>query len=301
MTEGIVDWPEELVSSIIDNRCIMFIGAGVSNSIKFKKGERIPTWHLFLKIALEKLKSESANKVKKLIEMEQYLDALEIIKNIMDPAEYTKLLKDNYTCLINNIQYPGALSVIFNLNLPVIISTNFDTTYEDYCISNTVNKAYSIFNYDKTKEIVETLKSSESLIIKAHGSIREPDHIIFTKSEYYEFMRNRPEFFEILKALFMTRTVLFVGYSLNDPDINILLNSVNSIGLMSYSKPHYILLAETERDDYKLNHWKNNFNVRPVFYEKGKNSSYENFVPALVRLHAQVMSKIDFQRGPTPL
>lgn len=290
--DGMTTWPDGLIEELADGRCIVFIGSGVSNSVKFNDDKRIPTWRDFLEKCLVQIHGRDKEQAKQLIEIDKYLDALQIIKDRMDPKDYKRILKNYFTVHIRNISDHGALKPIFNLNLPVIVSTNFDTTYEDYCVQQTTNQSYNVVSYDKTSEIIGALKSSEGLILKAHGTIKEADNLIFTKNEYYKFMRNCPAFFTILKSLFLTRTILFIGYSLNDPDINILLNRVNGTDLICPSAPHYILLNETDSDKYKLKHWKNNFNILPVFYKKGSEEApFENFVPVLDELHSKVLNE----------
>ena len=60
--------------------------------------------------------------------------------------------------------------------------------------------------------------------------------LIFTAKQYYQAQEKYPEFYHLMTALFLTHTVVFLGYSINDPDINLLLLFLHNTANTSY--PH---------------------------------------------------------------
>jgi hypothetical protein len=55
-------------------------------------------------------------------------------------------------------------------------------------------------------------------IVKMHGDLRHEEHIILTQQDYKDFLERYPVIATHLSAMLITRTPLFIGYSLTDPD-----------------------------------------------------------------------------------
>jgi len=135
------------------------------------------------------------------------------------------------------------------------------------------------------------LKSPENLIVKAHGSIDDTEKIIFTSKQYYESREKFPEFYDLLYALFMTHTVVFFGYGLNDPDINLLLQFLHNTA--SSSCPHYIAKANGTPQQL-IKHWKETYNVNIIEYGED-NTKFEE---AMLELRDLVIEFRDKRQMP---
>lgn len=62
-------------------------------------------------------------------------------------------------------------------------------------------------------------------ILKAHGDLEAPESLVFTAADYRRIIHSNPAFQAILSSILLTHAVLFVGYSLNDPNFRLLLDS----------------------------------------------------------------------------
>src|SRR6185436_9518088 len=60
-------------------------------------------------------------------------------------------------------------------------------------------------------------------VLKAHGDIDEPDTIVLSTKSYRELIHANPAFNAIMSAILLNFSILFVGYSLNDPDFRLLI------------------------------------------------------------------------------
>ncbi|MCL8034387.1 SIR2 family protein, partial [Pseudomonas aeruginosa] len=67
----------------------------------------------------------------------------------------------------------------------------------------------------------------EPLIIKIHGSVDSTDKLIFTRKDYSEARTKYRNFYQIIEALSLTHTFIFIGCGTNDPDIRLLLEDFN--------------------------------------------------------------------------
>ncbi|MBJ7570386.1 SIR2 family protein [Bacillus halotolerans] len=252
------EWPDNLVTELAHKRCVIFLGAGISATAKNKDGNSPLTWGRFISEIKSISRGNSLKYIDEMIAQQNYLPALQAIYDDTDPGRYSSFLKDKF-------QRPGFLpspvhEAIKELNSKIVVTTNFDKIYDGLCSEH----GYIIANYnDPIGKMVSTIKSPENLVIKAHGTIDDIDNLVFTEKQYYDAKARYPEFYQILNALFLTHTVVFLGYSLNDPDINLLLETAsNSI---SKSSPHYVVIEEGAQTE-KLKYWQDCYNIYALEY-----------------------------------
>jgi hypothetical protein len=270
-------WPENLIEEIASRRAIIFLGSGVSASSVNKKGESPLDWKSFLlkSITMMRRDSESCVYAEELIDKMRYLDALQVIWDCSDPGAFAKFLRDEF---ISKDYVPNEIhKAIKDIDSKIVITTNFDKIYDSICREYT----YEIIEYSKVKNIACVLKTPQSLIIKAHGELTDPSSIIFTSKQFFDAQLNYPGFYQILKALFITNTILFLGYSLSDPDINLVLQEIKNTA--NVSAPHYILL-KSGNPKYELDRMMSSYNVACLEY--GPN--YSDMEESILNLADQV-------------
>jgi hypothetical protein len=88
--------------------------------------------------------------------------------------------------------------------------------------------------------------------------------MVFTKSEYHAAKRDYPQFYSLLKAIFLTHTSIFVGCSLDDPDVLLVLEVVRVTA--TSQRPHYALVRAGEHSCYAIRDWQDAFNIRALEY-----------------------------------
>ena len=256
-----INWPKTLVTEIVQRRCIFFLGAGVAASSTNLAGGHPKEWKGFLTEA-SALVILPANRaiVTELISQNKLLLALQAISNDADPADYQNLLNQNF----NDPTFePSKLhQVIFDLDSRLVITTNFDKIYEKLCLRAST-EGFKVIPYYSTS-FGDELRSDTRLIIKAHGSIDELQKMIFTKSQYHTAKEMHSSFYSILKGLLLTNTCIFVGCSLDDPDVLLLLEDVKITA--SPNRPHYALLREGSHNHYAKHDLLSCYNVKALEY-----------------------------------
>lgn len=92
-------------------------------------------------------------------------------------------------------------------------------------------------------------------VVKMHGDLRHEEHIIVTADDYQSYLSQYPVIATHLSALLITRTALFIGYSLTDPDFQNIRTVVRS-RLGRFERMSYVLAfdagageIETRLDD----------------------------------------------------
>lgn len=275
-----IEWPAALVNEIARGRAVLFLGAGVSASAKDRNGNRPPDWPQFLEKACELIKdADRRNKIKTLLAERKYLVALQAIKDTADDADYHVFLDRHF----NSPQYePSDLHKVINdLDVRLVITTNFDKIYERYCFSFTGSgHAFKTITYTGTS-LGDELRSDTRLIIKAHGTIDNIGDMIFTKAQYHKAKRDFSHFYDVLKAVFLTNTIIFLGCGLEDPDIMLLLEDVRIAGRQN--KPHYALVKKGA-DEFFIRDWRSTYNIQVLEYEP----NHEALIPELRNLLDQV-------------
>ncbi|WP_448218393.1 SIR2 family protein [Endozoicomonas sp. 2B-B] len=256
-----IHWPKNLIREIAHRRVALFLGAGVSSSSTDNQDNNPKSWSAFLSEASSLIKGDRAKReVSELIKNRNYLLALQAISDESDPSDYHALLNENF----NNPGYtPSKLhEIIMKLDSNIVITTNFDKIYENYCES-TSQEGYKVVTYD-TGNLGDHLRSDQRVIIKAHGTINDFQKMIFTKSQYHKAKADYPHFYEILKAILLTKTCIFIGCGMDDPDILLMLEDVKITSSSTF--PHYALIKANSHSKFAIRDWQETYNIRALEY-----------------------------------
>jgi hypothetical protein len=256
-----IDWPASLVREIGRRRAFVFLGAGVSSSAVHSDGDSPQTWGDFMNAASELIINvDLRREVTALITQKKYLLALQAIKDNANPAEYDDLINNSF----NNPKFKASNlhELILDLDFEIVVTTNFDKIYENYC-QNTAIDGYRVLTY-KSEDLGDLLRSDNRLIIKAHGCINDARSMVFTKAQYHKAKKDHPQFYELLKAIFLTHTCIFIGCSMDDPDILLALEDVKITSSSTF--PHYAITRQGENTELAKNDWNETYNIKALEY-----------------------------------
>lgn len=109
---------------------------------------------------------------------------------------------------------------------------------------------------------------SRNYIFKAHGDIDDVDSIILTKEDYAKLYSEQSEITTTLKALFLSRTIVFMGFGLFDPDFEYIRNTISN----TYKKNqmvHYAVMPDIENEEKE--YWRKNYGIRILSYQTKEN------------------------------
>jgi hypothetical protein len=236
-----MDWDKSFVEELAARRCIIFMGAGASAGCKSLDGAKSPPdWEKLLKLLLAAL-PDGDDKIFALtkIDEKQYLEAAEVICSRISMPDFSSIIRSQF--ITPKYQASDLHKSILMLDPKVVVTTNYDDIYERYCANGDADAGYNVCRYYET-HLVNDLRSPVRSIIKAHGCITNPSKAVLTKQQYFKARQEAPNFFKILDALFTTHTLFFVGYSLSDPDIQLLLENTNITAPSAH--PHYAVIKQ---------------------------------------------------------
>lgn len=165
---------------------------------------------------------------------------------------YIQLLKD----VFDKPYKPNEIDeLIISLEPEHIITTNYDHLIEDV-------KNPNISNYTVIKsndDILEKGRHGRKYIIKMHGDIDELNNIVLKEDDYLTYSLNH-ELLEIyIKSILIDKTILFVGYSLSDNNLKLIMSYINYFAntLKIKRPPHYLAVNKVDHKARDTKYWHN--------------------------------------------
>ena len=254
----------------------MFLGAGVSKSAL----NTMPSWAELLREMGANAKLQKDKKlIDSLIRSGRLLDAAELANSLMMPADRNALLERRF-----RLQPPPISELyadVLALDPKVCITTNYDQFIEKNFEHFSGFGAHQVRTY-KYEHLLSDLRSPARIILKIHGCITDPPSIVLDRKSYFDAKSKHPGVYEVVSALLTVNTVLFLGYSMGDPDIQIVLEEVNS--KLKTDHPHYAFLQKFEHPSLR-DAYKHTYNIEFIEYPKGR---HEAFPDALHELRLAV-------------
>lgn len=113
------------------------------------------------------------------------------------------------------------IEILSRLNVDGIITTNWDLLLEQLFPDYKVFVGQSELLFSNPQSIAE--------IYKIHGSSSRPSSLVLTQQDYDEFDSKNPYLAAKLITLFVEHPIVFIGYSLTDPNIVSLLKAIVSV------------------------------------------------------------------------
>ncbi len=237
-----IRWPESLKVEIAERRCVIVLGAGASASCASKDGTKSPaTWTEFLNGAIDLMpRNDDKTEARNLLQESRYLDSAQVILDGLPAADFSQYLRNELEK--PRFQASKIHECVLQLDPKIVVTTNYDDIYEKHCQQGEASEGYNVCRYYQS-HAVDDLRSSRRLILKAHGCISDPAQIILTRKQYFEARRSHPSFYEVLDAITLTNTLLFIGCSMDsDPDVQLLLENSNLSAPSRHT--HYALIPD---------------------------------------------------------
>jgi hypothetical protein len=236
-----IEWPKPLIEELAGKRALVFLGAGVSQSAENSAGLEIPGWRKLLEMARDRFcvgtKAPDKSQADELLGKMLLLDAAEIIFHAVDQADKRRFFSEIFASPDHR---PSKLHKhIKELNAKVVVTTNYDQLYEEECGALRAGRGYAVRDYTY-RSLLNDIRSKDNIIIKAHGCVNATEGIILTRSDYFTIKRDYASFYSTLDALLLVNTVFFVGCSLTDPDITLILENTNIAAFSDHK--HYAVM-----------------------------------------------------------
>lgn len=205
--------PSPLIDEIALGRCLPFVGAGFSLNASLPEDLSMPDWP-GLTAELRRTGGAPGN-----------LDGPATAAFFERKYGRVQLIEAIRRALHSDDAAPGEAHKAFaRLPFDTVYTTNFDLLLED---------GYSAIG-KPFRSLVGELQIPfhggplSTNVVKMHGDLRHEEHIVVTRADYESYLDRYPVIATHLSAMLITRTPLFIGYSLSDPDFGHIRNVIRS-------------------------------------------------------------------------
>ncbi|WP_179106463.1 SIR2 family protein [Terribacillus halophilus] len=248
-TENQVGIIGNIASDLVANKTVFFVGAGFSRDLGY------PGWGELLKQIIsdhqlmDKIKESNLFYMLTEAEHEDYAKINDMMLNnligvdFLRLAGYVDILLEEYANtniraeIVNKIRtyehkrqisgekYQSYKKLFQQLKpyISEIITTNYDTNLE-HCLDSVsvIHRNLKSINNSTRYNPRENVK-----LYKIHGCITDENtQIVITEKDYQEFNMSNTYLFNKLYSTFMENNIVFIGYSLSDPNIRSLLKEI---------------------------------------------------------------------------
>jgi hypothetical protein len=276
--------PRELIREITDNRAVAFFGSGLS------RAARLPDWPGLLKDL-----ADEAHKAGSLpdpdhadlidwADKSDYLMLADAVINVLGRDRFLQSMKSRFTKAVEPTAVHRALCFV---PFAAYITTNYDPLLEDAWSAGR-HERLDVFTNADEQELRDPFRSGRQFLVKVHGDIRTPRTLVLGLAEFRRAIHNNRAYRIFLQDVFRRYTVLFLGYSLSDPDVlNILDELVSIFG--EVPGRHFALVDAATISRLRAGVFARNYGIQVIRYEKTAPEHPEvlEFVNALVTDCAQ--------------
>ncbi|MGH8475710.1 MAG: SIR2 family protein [Methylococcales bacterium] len=256
-----VQLPASLLKAVKEKKCILFIGSGLSSMAGY------PTWAELIDSLVAEARKIPFARTGGLEDFEQrkdYFTLAEFARSELGVGQYSALLQKQ---LGRRVTPTHAHDVISRTDYRGLITTNYDRILET-AITQARQWAPNTFSSESISSLANALYTPELFIFKLHGDVGKPETIVLTSRDYDRLILRSPHVRSFLQAVFLNYTLLFVGYSLRDPDFQLVLRELTLI-FENYIPTHYALIPNAA--EFTVEHLLKRMNIQTIPYSPEKN------------------------------
>ncbi|HAT4312822.1 TPA: SIR2 family protein [Clostridium perfringens] len=250
---------DSLVEKIKSNSVVPYIGAGMSMLFD----NIYPSWGGFLNDTFAKFGNVS--QIDKFDSM-NYEDKADFLYEDMGKISFSNHLKTTFSqqyLYIDKCEFVNKpvylLPSIFNNGL--ILTTNYDKVIEKV-YSALHNMILPVAHPGHFEALNGALRNNELLLFKIHGDINEPIESIILTKEQYKLAYDNPKLIDTLKQIYTSKSMLFLGCSLEKDRPIELLCEVSKSGMSNYA----IVPCDNENKKDKRLKLENEYYTQAIIY-----------------------------------
>lgn len=212
-TKYIQHFPQPVLEDLVTGKWLPVIGAGMSLNAVVPAGKKMPLWAGLGNDLADKLADFTPTSA---------LDAISAYEQEFGRAHLIEKLSD--ILFIKDAQPGSAHKEFCTIPFDIVCTTNFDFLLErQYDL--TPRYVYPVVDEE---QLSINVGNAGTLLLKLHGDLRHPSRLVVSEGDYDGFLTRYPLLATYLSNQLITKTAMFVGYSLDDPDFRQIWHIVSS-------------------------------------------------------------------------
>jgi hypothetical protein len=208
----------ELIQAVKAGRVLLFAGSGISATLG------VPTWKGLVNYMAAELGYDPRVLAPPGV---NYLTLAEYFRIKMGSngiAALSKKMTAEWNVDNAKLSASAVLKAIYDIKFPLIYTTNYDQNLEN---------AFRLFGGDPL--VVSDVSSfpdtpaAKQVIVKFHGDVSVPDSLVLAEEHYFRRLAFETPLDVRLRSDALSYSILFVGYSLSDINIRLLLYKLSNM------------------------------------------------------------------------
>lgn len=242
-------------------KLVIFVGAGVSCNV-----DGMPSWNALIQNMAKAIDYSRCDTCRHRLESCENTcllkddfstdELLKVPQHVFnkDQELYYRILNESIPAVTADAPLSSA---IFDINPAHIITTNYDQLLESS--KNIFCEQYQVIVYNKDLLNADRGK----YIIKMHGDLSDASSIVLKEQDYLDYSQKHVLIELFIKSLLTDHIVLFLGYSLNDYNIKLILSWLNYMRSQNGAfdvdrRVGYLILDQEIVDDTQLSYFSSN-------------------------------------------
>lgn len=218
------DFINEFVKEMKEGNTAIFAGAGLSVSTGYFD------WKKLLEPIAKKLQLDIKDEHDLTALAQYFVDNRGGIRN-----ELTKILSEEFNK--TGIVLSENHRILARLPIDVFWTTNYDDLIERALIES--GKLPDVKRNQDNLSI--NIPKRDAIVYKMHGDVTDLASTVLTKHEYEDYNQKRELFSNAFKADFVSKTMLFIGFSFNDPNLDYLISRIRIIQQENKKADYYFI------------------------------------------------------------
>lgn len=230
--------PEDLISAIKSGNCVLFAGAGLSAQAGFPTWRRLVSNTLDWTKEIDLLKPGVARKLQESVDDgDASLAAYSLTGQLQSAGESEKLLHYLRETFLEERPLPEAHRLLARIPFVAALTPNYDDLLPKTFEARANGRVYGPFDADS---ISDDYLRKRFFVLKLYGKLANPRDMLFSPASYLDMLAANRFFADTMDTLFATRTLFFLGLSLDG-----IMEFLESIRLTTFDQAHYALVAVT--------------------------------------------------------
>jgi nucleotide-binding universal stress UspA family protein len=281
--------PPNLISIIREGRCVLFVGAGLTAQAKTDDGEHLPTWGMLLRRMVEWCEKNGVDlradkdELLKIIGKKRYLTVAQELQDRLGASLNTCISEIFHS---GKIRPSEAHKLIPETKWVAVLTSNYDSLIEGAYSLNSGGVVPPVFSQNGISSALDCLRKNHHFVFKIHGDMNISGTIVLGNRDYSRLLYLSPAYRSFLETVFATYTVLFIGFSGDDPDLNDVTDKLSTVYERSIGQ-HFILLPSDALSPIERKRLLEDKRLDCIIYDEDTNHSQVVEFLKAIAIHTQ--------------